>query len=57
MTTSEKLTVIQDIVKDCASFSEDYGYGDCDSMREAVALIQEVKNEYEDLIVNHLGDD
>lgn len=57
MTTSEKLTIIQDIVKDCASFSEDYGYGDCDSMREAVALIQEVKNEYEDLIVNHLGDD
>ena len=57
MTTHEKLTIIQDIVKDCASFSEDYGYGDCDSMQEAVTLIQEVKNEYEDLIINHLGND
>lgn len=57
MTTHEKLTIIHNIIKDCASFSEEYGYGDCDSMQEAVTLIQEVKNEYEDMIINHLGND
>lgn len=57
MTTTEKLRIIQNTIKECASFSEDYGYGDVDSMLEALALIQEVMNEYEDLIVNHLGDD
>ena len=63
MTTTEKLRIIQNTIKECASFSEDYGYGDYDSMIEAVALIQEVKNEYQEILkcmnltVKLLGDD
>jgi hypothetical protein len=63
MTTNEKLTVIQNTLKECASFADDYGYGDYDSMIEAVALIQEVKNEYQEILkcmnltVKLLGDD
>ena len=49
MTTNEKLTTIQNALKECASFSEDYGYGDYDSMLEALELIQEV--------IDELGDD
>ena len=48
MTTHEKLTIIQDIIKECASFAEDYGYGDIDSMLEALTLIREIKNELGD---------
>ena len=57
MTTNEKIIVLHDIIKESAAFSEEYGYGDIDSMQKALALIQEVKNEYEDLIINHLGND
>ena len=49
MTTSEKLRIIHNSIKECASFSEDYGYGDYDSMLEALELIQEV--------IDELGDD
>ena len=48
MTTTEKLRIIQNTIKECASFSEDYGYGDVDSMLEALALIQEVLDELGD---------
>ena len=48
MTTTEKLRVIHNTIKECASFSEDYGYGDYDSMIEALALLQEVIDELGD---------
>ena len=48
MTTTEKLRVIHNAIKECASFSDDYGYGDVESMLEALALIQEVIDELGD---------